>query len=52
VHRLSNLLTFTQPGQLQRAEQGKDAWPQPVFEQYWSLARADTFAAPARSGRR
>jgi glutamate synthase domain-containing protein 2 len=52
VHRLSNLLPFTRPGQLLRAEQGKDAWPQPVFEQFWSLARADTFAASMRSGHR
>jgi glutamate synthase domain-containing protein 2 len=51
VHRLSILLSFTKPGQLLRAEQGQDVWPQPVFEDYWALARADTFALPAPSGR-
>ncbi len=48
VHRLSNLLTFTRPGQLLRAERGEEEWPQPVFEQYWRQAQAHTFALPPR----
>ncbi len=48
VHRLSNLLPFAAEGQLLSAEQGQGAWPQAVFEQYWMLARADTFALPPR----
>ena len=46
VHRLSNLLPFTQPGQLLQAECGQAEWPQPVFEQYWTRARADRFDLP------
>jgi glutamate synthase domain-containing protein 2 len=49
VHRLSNLLTFVKPGQLLQAEQGGCDWPQPVFEQYWMLAQAHTFALPAQA---
>jgi glutamate synthase domain-containing protein 2 len=44
VHRLSNLLTFTKPGQLLRAQAGTDVWPQAVFEQYWQRANAQSFA--------
>jgi glutamate synthase domain-containing protein 2 len=43
VHRLSNLLTFAREGQILAAQAGQDTWPQPVFEQYWQKARADSF---------
>jgi glutamate synthase domain-containing protein 2 len=44
VRRLSNLLVYLQPGELLAAERGEAPWRQPGFEQYWSRARADSFA--------
>lgn len=44
VGRLSLLLSYLQPGELLAAERGEAPWRQPRFEQYWSRARADSFA--------
>jgi glutamate synthase domain-containing protein 2 len=44
VRRLSNLLTYLQPGELLAAERGEAPWRQPGFEHYWNRARADSFA--------
>lgn len=43
VKRLSNLLPYTKVGELLAAERGAIGWSQPVFEQYWMRARADSF---------
>ena len=43
VRRLANLLAYAKPGELVAAERGEAPWPQPVFEDYWRQARADSF---------
>ena len=43
VKRLSNLLPYMKAGELLAAERGAIAWSQPVFEQYWVRARAESF---------
>jgi len=43
VKRLSNLLPYTKTGELLAAERGAIPFSQPVFEQYWMRARADSF---------
>lgn len=43
VKRLSNLLPYTKAGELLAAERGAIPFNQPVFEQYWMRARADSF---------
>lgn len=48
VHLLSNKLSFVKPGQLAAAIRGEEPWPHRVFEMYWPMADADSFAP--RSG--
>ncbi len=43
VGRLANLLPYMKPGELLAAERGEAPWRQTRFEQYWRLARADSF---------
>jgi glutamate synthase domain-containing protein 2 len=43
VKRLSNLLPYMKTGELLAAERGVVPWSQPVFEQYWLRARAESF---------
>ena len=44
VRLLSNLLPRLEPGELLDAAAGRRAWPHKVYELYWGLARADSFA--------
>jgi glutamate synthase domain-containing protein 2 len=43
VTLLANCLPTVQPGELLAAERAS-AWPQPVYELYWPMARADSFS--------
>ena len=45
VRLLSTLLPTMEPGALLAAERGECAWPQPVFEMYWPIARSNSFQA-------
>jgi glutamate synthase domain-containing protein 2 len=44
VRLLSNLLLQLEPGQLLDAMQGRAKWPHAVYELYWPLAHAASFA--------
>ncbi|KAB0576812.1 FMN-binding glutamate synthase family protein [Ideonella dechloratans] len=44
VTLLANCLPVVQPGELLAAERGERPWPQPVYELYWPMARADSFS--------
>ena len=44
VRLLSNQLVFLKPGELLPAVRGDAAWPHKVFELYWPLAQAASFA--------
>ncbi|MCO5978336.1 FMN-binding glutamate synthase family protein [Ideonella oryzae] len=44
VTLLANCLPTVQPGELLAAERGERPWPQPVYELYWPMARADSFS--------
>jgi len=46
---LADLLQSVQPGALLAAIEGNGPWPFKVFEQYWRVARSDSFQ-PARGG--
>jgi glutamate synthase domain-containing protein 2 len=48
VRLLANHLARVAPGELLAAIGGRGAWPHPVFEQYWPMADAQSFA-PARA---
>jgi glutamate synthase domain-containing protein 2 len=50
VRLLANLLTFVAPGSLLAAAAGREPWPHKVFELYWPLARADSFAPALPAG--
>ena len=45
VRLLANLLPFVQPGELLAAMRGEARWPHAVYELYWPLAQAHSFAA-------
>jgi glutamate synthase domain-containing protein 2 len=45
VRLLAEQLPFVQPGSLLAALEGRGAWPAPVFERYWPMARSDSFSA-------
>ena len=45
VKLLANLLHQVQPGELLAAATGQAAWPHKVYELYWPLAAAESFAA-------
>ena len=47
VRLLANQLSFVAPGALRAAAEGHAPWPHKVFELYWPLARADSFAPAA-----
>ncbi|MBE7420200.1 MAG: FMN-binding glutamate synthase family protein [Ideonella sp.] len=47
VRLLVNLLPFVQPGELLAAARGEVPWPHAVFEVYWPLAQASSFAPAA-----
>lgn len=47
VRLLANQLSFVAPGALRAAIEGRAPWPHKVFELYWPLARADSFAPAA-----
>jgi glutamate synthase domain-containing protein 2 len=47
VRLLANQLSFVAPGALRAAIEGTTPWPHKVFELYWPLARADSFAPAA-----
>jgi len=44
VHLLARSLAFLRPGRLLAAMEGIVPWPHSVFEYYWPLADADSFA--------
>ena len=44
VRLLANQLPFLQPGELLAAIAGEQPWPHPVYESYWPMAQADSFA--------
>ncbi|MCA6218130.1 FMN-binding glutamate synthase family protein [Ideonella sp. B7] len=44
VTLLANCLPSVAPGALLAAERGAVDWPQPVYAQYWPMARADNFS--------
>ena len=44
VKLLANHLEFVAPGALLAAARGEIAWPHAVYEVYWPLARAESFA--------
>jgi glutamate synthase domain-containing protein 2 len=44
VRLLANQLPFIRPGELLAAAQGETRWPHAVFELYWPLATAESFA--------
>ena len=44
VQLLANTLRFLAPGELLAAIQGQAPWPHRVYELYWPMARADSFA--------
>jgi glutamate synthase domain-containing protein 2 len=44
VHLLARSLTFLRPGRLLAAMEGVVPWPHSVFQLYWPLADADSFA--------
>ena len=44
VKLLANHLQFIAPGSLLAAARGEIAWPHNVYEVYWPIARADSFA--------
>ena len=52
VRLLANVLPQVRPGQLLEADAGRAAWPHKVYEIYWPLANARSFApnsvAPSR----
>jgi glutamate synthase domain-containing protein 2 len=50
VRLLSNQLVFVKPGELLAAARGEASWPHKVYEFYWPLAQAASFA-PLRSSR-
>jgi glutamate synthase domain-containing protein 2 len=50
VRLLSNQLVFLKPGELLAAAKGESAWPHKVYEFYWPLAQAGSFA-PVRNSR-
>jgi glutamate synthase domain-containing protein 2 len=50
VRLLSNQLVFVKPGELLAAARGEAPWPHKVYEFYWPLAQAGSFA-PVRSSR-
>ncbi|MBT9489240.1 MAG: FMN-binding glutamate synthase family protein [Rubrivivax sp.] len=45
VKLLANLLPQVKPGELLAAATGRAAWPHKVYELYWPLAAAESFAA-------
>jgi glutamate synthase domain-containing protein 2 len=49
VQVLADMLHIVQPGELLAAIEGSGAWPFKIFEQYWRVARSDSFQ-PSRGG--
>jgi hypothetical protein len=49
VRLLANELSFVAPGALKAATEGRGAWPHRVYELYWPLASADSFAPASRT---
>ncbi len=47
VRLLANELSFVAPGALKAAAEGQGAWPHRVYELYWPLASAESFAPQA-----
>ena len=47
VKLLATLLPFAKPGALLAAERGEGGWPHRVFELYWPIAHAESFAPAA-----
>jgi glutamate synthase domain-containing protein 2 len=51
VRLLANELSFVAPGTLKAAIEGRGAWPHRVYELYWPLASAESFAPMAERTR-
>jgi glutamate synthase domain-containing protein 2 len=47
VRLLANELNFLAPGELLAAARGEAPWPHSVYQLYWPMARADSFAPAA-----
>ncbi len=45
VRLLINTLSFTRPGALLAAIEGREPWPHKAFELYWPIAQAESFRA-------
>ena len=50
VKLLANHLQFIAPGSLLAAARGETDWPHNVYQVYWPIARADSFAAASAPG--